>query len=79
MIPASFWQGLGSQLEAAKHGFLLLGEEQDRQLANAPFQLDYDWQLQGSGKPVRSSMPERSALDAHVADRRAPRRSACGV
>ena len=62
MIPASFWQGLGLQLEAAKHGFLMLGEEQDRELANAPFQLDYGWQLQGSFIGAANGLQEASTL-----------------
>ena len=62
MIPASFWQGLGAQLEAAKHGFLLLGEEQDPQLANAPFQLDYGWQLQGSFIGAADGLQKASTL-----------------
>ena len=62
MIPAGFWQGLGSQLEAAKLGFLLLGEEQDSQLANAPFQLDYGWQLQGSFIGATNGLQRASTL-----------------
>jgi glycosidase len=62
MIPASFWQGLGPQLEAAKHGFLLLGEEQNRELANAPFQLDYGWQLQGSFIGAADGLQKASTL-----------------
>jgi glycosidase len=47
MIPATFWQALRPQLEAVKPGFLMLGEEEDAQLADAPFELDYGWDLQG--------------------------------
>jgi glycosidase len=47
LIPADFWQGLRPQLEAAKPGFLMLGEEEDPELADAPFELDYGWHLQG--------------------------------
>jgi glycosidase len=47
MIPASFWQGLRPQLEAVKPGILMLGEEEDPDLADAPFELDYGWALQG--------------------------------
>ncbi len=47
LIPAAFWQGLRPQLEAAKPGFLMLGEEEDPELAEAPFELDYGWHLQG--------------------------------
>jgi cyclomaltodextrinase len=47
MIPATFWQTLRPQLEAVKAGILMLGEEEDPVLADAPFELDYGWQLQG--------------------------------
>jgi cyclomaltodextrinase len=47
MIPASFWQALRPALEAVKPGLLMLGEEEDPALAQAPFELDYGWQLQG--------------------------------
>jgi glycosidase len=47
MIPAAFWQALRPQLEAIKPGILMLGEEQDAELADAPFELDYGWELQG--------------------------------
>jgi cyclomaltodextrinase len=47
LIPASFWQSLRPALESIKPGFLMLGEEQDPALAEAPFELDYGWTLQG--------------------------------
>jgi cyclomaltodextrinase len=47
MIPATFWTGLRTSLEAAKPGLRMLGEEEDPDLANAPFDLDYGWDLQG--------------------------------
>ncbi len=47
LIPADFWQGLRPQLEAVKPGLLMLGEEEDPALADAPFELDYGWHLQG--------------------------------
>jgi glycosidase len=47
MIPASFWQGLRPQLESVKPGLFMLGEEEDPDLAEAPFDLDYGWTLQG--------------------------------
>jgi cyclomaltodextrinase len=47
MIPATFWQGLRTQLEATKPGLVMLGEEEDPDLADAPFGLDYGWNLQG--------------------------------
>jgi glycosidase len=51
MIPASFWQALRTSLEAVKPGLLMLGEEQDPALADAPFELDYGWTLQGQYGP----------------------------
>jgi cyclomaltodextrinase len=47
MITAGFWQSLRPALEAVKPGVLMLGEELDPDLANAPFDLDYGWILQG--------------------------------
>jgi cyclomaltodextrinase len=47
MIPASFWQSLRPALESTKAGILMLGEEEDPELAQAPFELDYGWTLQG--------------------------------
>jgi glycosidase len=47
LIPQDFWQSLRPKLEAAKPGFLMLGEEEDPELAQAPFELDYGWHLQG--------------------------------
>ncbi len=40
MIPATFWQGLRTNLEALKPGIVMLGEEEDPDLADAPFELD---------------------------------------
>lgn len=47
MIPASFWQSLRAQLEAVKPGLFMLGEAEDAELFDMPFDLDYGWQLQG--------------------------------
>lgn len=47
MIPSSFWVPLRAALESAKSGFVMLGEEEDPELALAPFDLDYNWHLQG--------------------------------
>jgi glycosidase len=47
MIPASFWQALRQSLAAVKPGLLLLGEEEDPDLALNPFALDYGWHLEG--------------------------------
>ncbi len=47
MIPSSFWVPLRAQLESVKPGLVMLGEEEDPDLALAPFDLDYNWHLQG--------------------------------
>jgi len=47
MIPASFWQSLAATLAAVKPGIVMFGEELDPALADAPFGLDYGWDLQG--------------------------------
>jgi glycosidase len=47
MIPSSFWVPLRAALEAAKPGFVMLGEEEDPALAGSAFDLDYNWHLQG--------------------------------
>ncbi len=47
-IPKPFWQQLKISLEAKKPGILMLGEEEDSELALAPFELDYGWKLQKS-------------------------------
>ena len=45
-IPKAFWQQLRASLEAKKPNILMLGEEEDPDLALAPFELDYGWKLQ---------------------------------
>jgi glycosidase len=47
LIPADFWQGLRASLAGVKPGVVMLGEEEDPGLAEAPFELDYGWHLQG--------------------------------
>ena len=47
MITQTFWQAMATQLATVKPGLLLLGEEEDPQLDEAPFTLDYGWDLQG--------------------------------
>jgi len=48
MIPQSFWQQLRPVLEATKPDILMLGEEDDIALAQAPFELDYGWNMQSA-------------------------------
>lgn len=45
MIPADFWQQLGTQLRRTKPNVLLLGECQTPDLALKPFSLDYAWRM----------------------------------
>jgi glycosidase len=47
MITSAFWKAMAAQLATVKPGLLLLGEEEDPDLAEAPFELDYGWALQG--------------------------------
>ncbi len=47
-IPKAFWQQLRTSLEATKPDILMLGEEEDADLALAPFELDYGWNLQSA-------------------------------
>jgi cyclomaltodextrinase / maltogenic alpha-amylase / neopullulanase len=47
MIPLGLWQALRQSLAQVKSGLLLLGEEEDPDLAIDPFALDYGWHLQG--------------------------------
>jgi glycosidase len=58
LIPADFWQGLRPKLEAVKPGFLMLGEEEDTELADAPFELDYGWHLQGKYMPPAGGLQQ---------------------
>jgi glycosidase len=45
MIPAAFWAQLGGQLRGADPGIIMLGECDTPDLANKPFQLEYDWDV----------------------------------
>jgi len=45
LIPQSFWQALRTSLETTKTDILMLGEEENVQLALAPFELDYGWNM----------------------------------
>ncbi|RYZ63683.1 MAG: hypothetical protein EOP08_10485, partial [Proteobacteria bacterium] len=44
-VPASFWSQVGSTLKSVKSDVLLLGEQQNPALAQAPFALDYGWYM----------------------------------
>ncbi len=47
-IPKAFFQQLRPVLEAAKPSVLMLGEEEDPDLALAPYELDYGWHMQSA-------------------------------
>ena len=54
-IPKAFWSHLRTFLAEADPGTLMLGEEEDRALAKAPFQMDYGWDLQKALKEAAVS------------------------
>jgi cyclomaltodextrinase / maltogenic alpha-amylase / neopullulanase len=45
MIPAAFWSQAGAALRGLDRDILLLGESDTPDLAEKPFQLEYDWSL----------------------------------
>jgi len=45
LIPQSYWNSLRTALEGSKSDILMLGEEEDSQLATSPFELDYGWNM----------------------------------
>ncbi len=49
MIPADFWQQLGSSLRQTKPDVLLLEEGETPDLARKPFSLDYAWRMYDPG------------------------------
>ena len=48
-VPADFWKWLRPQIERVKPDILMLGEEEDVNLAMSPFELDYGWNDYGYG------------------------------
>lgn len=64
MIPASFWQGLRPALEAVKPNILMLGEEENTQLATTPFELDYGWNLQSALRQAATAGNAASGLQS---------------
>lgn len=48
-IPADFWRQLRPDLERVKYDILMLGEEEDVNLAMRPFEVDYGWNAYGYG------------------------------
>ncbi len=61
-IPKAFWQQLRTSLEATKSDILLLGEEENADLALAPFELDYGWNLQSALVQAATSGNSTSGL-----------------
>ena len=48
-MPKSFWTSLRPALESVKSDILMLGEEQDVNLATTPFEVDYGWNMYSYG------------------------------
>ncbi len=63
-IPQPFWQQLRTSLEATKPDILMLGEEENAQLALAPFELDYGWNLQSALVQATTSGNSTSGLQS---------------
>ena len=45
LVPQSYWNSVRTALEGTKSDILMLGEEEDSQLATSPFELDYGWNM----------------------------------
>jgi cyclomaltodextrinase / maltogenic alpha-amylase / neopullulanase len=58
LIPLDFWESLRSALLAAKPGLVMLGEEEDPDLAQAAFDLDYGWHLDGIYTPPAGGLQQ---------------------
>jgi cyclomaltodextrinase / maltogenic alpha-amylase / neopullulanase len=58
LIPLDFWESLRTQLETTKPGLLLLGEEEDPDLAQTAFDLDYGWHLDGVYTPPAGGLQQ---------------------
>lgn len=58
LIPLDFWQSLRGALLAAKPGLILLGEEEDPDLALTAFDLDYGWHLDGVYTPPAGGLQQ---------------------
>lgn len=58
LIPLDFWESVRTQLETTKPGLLLLGEEEDPDLAQTAFDLDYGWHLDGVYTPPAGGLQQ---------------------
>ena len=58
LIPLDFWKSLRSALLAAKPGLILLGEEEDPDLAQTAFDIDYGWHLDGIYTPPAGGLQQ---------------------
>jgi cyclomaltodextrinase / maltogenic alpha-amylase / neopullulanase len=58
LIPLDFWEGLRSALLTAKPGLVMLGEEEDQDLAQTVFDLDYGWHLDGIYTPPAGGLQQ---------------------
>lgn len=63
-IPQAFWQQLRTTLEATRSDILMLGEEEDAELALAPFELDYGWNLQSAVQQATNSGNSATGLQS---------------
>ena len=68
LIPLDFWESLRTQLEATKPGLLMLGEEEDPDLAQTVFDLDYGWHLNGVYTPPAGGLQQVAGSGASGAD-----------
>jgi cyclomaltodextrinase / maltogenic alpha-amylase / neopullulanase len=68
LIPLDFWESVRAQLEATKPGLLMLGEEEDPDLAQTAFDLDYGWHLDGVYTPPAGGLQQVAGSGASAAD-----------
>ncbi len=58
LIPLDFWKNLRAALLAAKPGLVMLGEEEDPDLAQTAFDIDYGWHLNGVYTPPAGGLQQ---------------------
>ena len=58
LIPLDFWESLRAALLSAKPGLMMLGEEEDPDLAQTAFDLDYGWHLDGVYTPPAGGLQQ---------------------
>ncbi len=64
MISAGFWQSMASELKQVNPDLLLLGECEDPELAQAPFGLDYGWDLHYNLQKASTGSPVSDVVSA---------------